>query len=507
MELLEQYKKLKQLVNNVNDEMKNIAEQNETEACDLKNFIANTIGNEESKYTINENIRKEIESLSISIISSIQQIIIRYDLFLANILIDSKIKIDFLMPYEVGLSIEKLKFIFRFNPLYLFQNNNIKEIIGIILKEIIKIIYGLHAFIEEQGQTKKDKELAEIATEIVGYDNVISDYIIRFANKGKEDSGYYNTSPYAYITSSNYKRINSMVKIPKEGWTSEKLSNLTHKTVEFKSTEVYYFTILKSIELPDENKERQTLDIDVTSPDVGSNNESEEKYEGLSSNKDAYEGLSKDYVQNAYNNIDDATRGTLPSSIQERIKKITQKPELNWKQILKGLIGTIPVPYKNTRTRLNRRQPFRTDLPGRKYKKLVDIVFAMDTSGSVSEESLSKFLNELHGILKVYKTHITVIECDASVKRVYSVKSVKDINYNITGRGGTEFTPVIEYVNSHKEFRNSLLLYFTDGYGESHIPKPLVSKIMWLLYESNYLSVSKPYGIVKTVTYNKASNF
>ena len=35
----------------------------------------------------------------------------------------------------------------------------------------------------------------------------------------------------------------------------------------------------------------------------------------------------------------------------------------------------------------------------------------------------------------------------------------------VAGRGGTMFTPVIEYINKDKYFRDALLLYFTDGFG------------------------------------------
>ena len=55
---------------------------------------------------------------------------------------------------------------------------------------------------------------------------------------------------------------------------------------------------------------------------------------------------------------------------------------------------------------------------------------------------------------------------------------------------------VIEYVNAHKEFRHALLIYFTDGWGERQIPRPLTYRTLWVLTSGEYLSVREPYGAV-----------
>ena len=59
------------------------------------------------------------------------------------------------------------------------------------------------------------------------------------------------------------------------------------------------------------------------------------------------------------------------------------------------------------------------------------------------------------------------------------------MEYKVTGRGGTAFTPVINYLNNDKNFRDALLIYFTDGYGESEIPKPLIFKLLWVIIGKN----------------------
>jgi predicted metal-dependent peptidase len=65
------------------------------------------------------------------------------------------------------------------------------------------------------------------------------------------------------------------------------------------------------------------------------------------------------------------------------------------------------------------------------------------------------------------------------------------------GRGGTWFSPVIDYVNNDKYFRDALLIYFTDGYGEREIPKPRTYRNIWVVFGgAKNLSLKEPYGIV-----------
>ena len=99
--------------------------------------------------------------------------------------------------------------------------------------------------------------------------------------------------------------------------------------------------------------------------------------------------------------------------------------------------------------------------------------------------------------LSADKHDITVIECDAAVQRVYKAKTRADIQKKVMGRGGTWFSPVIDYVNNDKYFRDALLIYFTDGFGELEIPKPRTYRNIWVVFGgAKNLSLNEPYGMV-----------
>lgn len=212
------------------------------------------------------------------------------------------------------------------------------------------------------------------------------------------------------------------------------------------------------------------------------------------------QAVVRELVNSAERMMDDESRGNMPAHFAELVEKINTPPSLSWQQILKKYVGTIAANKRKTRTRLNRRQPLRFDLSGQMDDKVLKIVVAIDTSASVDNKMIGQIFNEIFAILAKRKHEITVIECDAKVQRVYQAKTADDIKEKVLGRGGTCFTPVIEYLNEHKEFRDALLIYFTDGYGEQTIPKPRTYRNIWaIIGDENHLSLKEPYGIKVTV--------
>ena len=191
------------------------------------------------------------------------------------------------------------------------------------------------------------------------------------------------------------------------------------------------------------------------------------------------------------------SRGMMPGYFISQVEKINKPPVLSWQAILKKYIGTISAGKRKTRTRLNRRQPERFDLSGAMDEKILKIVVAIDTSGSMSDEMIAQVLNEIFAILAKRKHDITVIECDARVQRVYKARTPSDIKTKMRGRGGTCFTPVIEHINNDRYYRDALLIYFTDGYGEDEIPRPRTYRNLWVVVgDPRHLSVKEPYGQV-----------
>lgn len=209
------------------------------------------------------------------------------------------------------------------------------------------------------------------------------------------------------------------------------------------------------------------------------------------------QAVVREFVNAAVDMMNEESRGLMPAHFMSQVELINKPPVLSWQAILKKYIGTISANKRKTRMRLNRRQPERFDLSGRVDDKVLKIAVAIDTSGSVDDHMIAQIFNEIFAILAKRKHEITVIECDAQIQRVYRAKNAGEIQKKVAGRGGTMFTPAIEYINNDKYFRDALLIYFTDGFGEREIPKPKTYRNLWVVFEDErHLSVKEPYGVV-----------
>ena len=122
---------------------------------------------------------------------------------------------------------------------------------------------------------------------------------------------------------------------------------------------------------------------------------------------------------------------------------------------------------------------FLEPLEYRDSTKVQELVIAIDTSGSCSLETVSRFLSETLSILSskehfFEKMNVHLIQCDSAIQEHTVIHSVDEWKSNsgrirILGRGGTDFTPVFSYVKKLQE-KGELthlkgLLYFTDGDG------------------------------------------
>ncbi len=222
-----------------------------------------------------------------------------------------------------------------------------------------------------------------------------------------------------------------------------------------------------------------------------------EDNEPASESAEAMAEAVKELLNEANEMMGSEGRGLMPARFTSAVERANKPPALNWKAILKKYVGTIAANKTKTRMRLNRRQPQRFDLSGARESKTLKIVVAIDTSGSVSDSQIRQIFNEVFAIIARRAFEMTVIECDAEIQRVYRLKSPKDLPNRVQGRGGTSFTPVIEYINEHRYFRDALLIYFTDGYGEPSIPRPRTYRNLWVvLGRASDLSVENPYGLV-----------
>lgn len=181
--------------------------------------------------------------------------------------------------------------------------------------------------------------------------------------------------------------------------------------------------------------------------------------------------------------------GNLPDDIIESINQIKSKfrSNINWRRSLRlfaqnSARSTIKITNKRVSKRFYTR-------PGIKIQRSEKILVALDTSGSITQEEINVFFTEID---KIYRlgAEIDIVECDAKVQAFYKYNGKTPDS--ITGRGGTEFDPVIEFLNESKVNYDGCI-YLTDGYGYEPKIKPK-KKLLWVVYsdiETDHLSTGK----------------
>jgi len=273
--------------------------------------------------------------------------------------------------------------------------------------------------------------------------------------------------------------------------------NYSLKLLPFESFEYYAEKIQTAIDL---------LDVDEDAIEDDSNNQEkiatdynpENTHDLWEDSSDIDEKTLTEFTEKF---IHHSQKGHVPHYLESMIASLkNSKGELPWNLYLKRLMGTVESDKKKTITRRNRRQPNRLDIRGQLRSHKANIVVALDISGSISDEEFNQAIKEVLTIVKNYNHEITIVECDSQIRRVYKVKSIKDIKARMNIRGNTTFTPVFEYANHNKV---NLLVYFTDGKGEDKLLSiPRGYKTLWIISgRGDALSLKEAYGAVKKLNH------
>lgn len=145
------------------------------------------------------------------------------------------------------------------------------------------------------------------------------------------------------------------------------------------------------------------------------------------------------------------------------------RPRLPWRALLaRFLTGIAPDDYGYERP--SRRQESGTSaiLPGRVGRGM-ELVVALDTSGSIGRRELGEFLDEVDALHGQLAARVVLTACDAALAPhapwSFEPGERVELPERLGGGGGTRFAPVFEWVDE-AGLRPDALLYFTDALGE-----------------------------------------
>lgn len=195
-------------------------------------------------------------------------------------------------------------------------------------------------------------------------------------------------------------------------------------------------------------------------------------------------------------------RGLLPLFAERLFKKL-RKPQTDWRMILNEFIQEEIVDYSFTPPdRRFDESPFFLPDFNDKDDLVEDILFMIDTSGSMSDDMITAAYSEVKGAIEQFDGKLKgwLGFFDAAIIEPKPFTSMDEFKIiKPTGGGGTDFQIIFEYV--HKHMRDKLpasIIILTDGFAP--FPKEKLSMgipVLWLL---NNDRVDPPWGKVARIT-------
>lgn len=228
-------------------------------------------------------------------------------------------------------------------------------------------------------------------------------------------------------------------------------------------TKVYYDLLQKALDKGSSPSLQEMMDALTGSGDGDGNGGLHPTWKEFDGMSEADAKLAKAQIEHQIKGIinehKNQGRGFVPSELQSWVDAMFEDraPAYDWKAYFRRFFSSSSKIYtKKTRRKLNKRF---SENPALKIKPKKNVLVGVDTSGSVSEKDLIEFFSEIQHMYKTGVT-ITVAEGDADIHNVYEYKG--KMPEFVTGRGGTDMNPFIEYFNKHKEFNSLIIL--TDGF-------------------------------------------
>ena len=268
--------------------------------------------------------------------------------------------------------------------------------------------------------------------------------------------------------------------------------------------EIYDELKFPSSDKPDEGN-GTTKGIKSESDDNGVGKDPLENFDdGCSSSDDAIEKTQywkeDDFYTVEINNVIDKidksnSWGKIPGNLVDVIKKSIE-PKFNYRAIFQQFRSTV-ISSNRTITRMKPNRRFGYAVPGSKRNFTTKILIAVDTSGSMSNDDLQLAFGFIKNFFKYGIARIDVIQFDTKIyPKSFVELSKAPMEFNITGRGGTDFNEVFEYAQEKNPTYDGVII-FTDGYASVPKTKWLSNnyrhtKYLWCLNdESNYKHMKK----------------
>jgi predicted metal-dependent peptidase len=197
--------------------------------------------------------------------------------------------------------------------------------------------------------------------------------------------------------------------------------------------------------------------------------------------QDEMDNLSVQWQQRMAGAAQQAMQSGKLSGDMARLVDFLLQPQLPWRMLLARYMTALARDdYSYTRPSTRRGDP--AIFPSLRSQQ-VDIVIALDTSGSISQEEMEEFITEIDAIKGQMRARIILHACDSELDKAgpWSFEPWEEFRLpdDISGGGGTDFRPIFDWAET-LDRTPELLIYFTDAEGRFPQVMPYYP-VIWLV--------------------------
>jgi len=258
------------------------------------------------------------------------------------------------------------------------------------------------------------------------------------------------------------------------------------------STDQVYKDLINS----NQDDKHSDKDIIYIGSDINDKSE-QEKEEEIKQQESKIKGiLSKAKMQSQ---IKKEAPGKIPGEINRIIEELLN-PIIPWNSVLERFMNSKSKDDYSW-SKPNRKYFPQYYLPSTYSECMEEIVIAIDTSGSISNDEIKDFLSEIRYIFDTIKPKsTTILSCDYYIHEIHKLESDSKIeDLKISGGGGTRTSPVFNYCNNNP---TTILVYFTDLYVDDLPNNAPEYEVIWVVHSNPEGNV--PFGEI--IHYERNNN-
>ena len=196
--------------------------------------------------------------------------------------------------------------------------------------------------------------------------------------------------------------------------------------------------------------------------------------------------------------------GDLPGKIAELLES-AHHSQADWRTLLRRYVGSFSKKDYSWVVPNLRHIDSGLYLPSLYLPAVHRIVFAIDTSGSLSRDALSDIWGEIRSICEELEPdQVTVMQCDSRISDVENYPGADlPMELVVRGRGGTAFRPVFEYIEDEGNWPQ-FMIYLTDLECKDFGPEPGYPVFWAFANDSGYQQRhDPPFGMVVDLARDK----